>query len=159
EVPFTFITAIALDSTGAVYLTGYTNQATFPTTLGAYQTTGPDLRLAVNPSNFSRTWAYAQAAFVTKIPATLDRIEYSTFLCGPMTPIIGGTGTGASLIMVDDRGQAIVVGGTSPNNLPTTPGAIRLDTGGMFVAKISAGGNSLVWSAILGAMNDEVGMQ
>jgi uncharacterized protein (TIGR03437 family) len=156
-LPITFITAMALDSTGAVYLTGYTDQATYPTTPGAYQNTGPDIHTAVNPANFSLTVAFADAAFVTKIPATLDRIEYSTFVCGPMKAVIGGVGTSGSLITVDDSGRAIIAGLSSSNNLPSTAGALRYDTGGMFVAKLSADGSSLVWSALLGAISPVTG--
>ena len=67
--------AIAVDTAGNAYVTGYTDSTDFPTTAGAYQTTsgGGDF----------------YDAFVTKLNPTGTALVYSTYL--------GGTG--------DDQGS------------------------------------------------------
>ena len=58
--------AIAVDSSGAAYVTGYTSSSDFPTSTGAYQTT-------LNGS---------QDAFVSKLAADGKSLDYSTYLGG-----------------------------------------------------------------------------
>ena len=87
------VAAIAVDSTGATYVTGYVFQSTHGTTPGDFQTTCP---ACTNT---------APAAFVTKIDSTGTRVVYSTFL--------GGTGyTQPFAIAVDTSGNAIIGGRT-----------------------------------------------
>ena len=57
---------IAVDSSGAAYVTGYTQSGDFPTSAGAYQTT----------LNASRN------AFVSKLAADGTSLDYSTYLGG-----------------------------------------------------------------------------
>jgi hypothetical protein len=117
---------IAVDATGAAYVTGGTGSTNFPTTAGAFQTSS------------------AGGAFVTKLNATGTALVYSTFLGGP------GVGTG---IAVDAAGAAYVVGFTESTNFPTTAGAFdtSLNGGGdTFVTKLNAAGSALIYSTFLG---------
>src|SRR6267143_1730053 len=99
--------AIALDASANVYLTGNTNSADFPTTVGAFQ---PALRGGVD-------------AFVVKLNSTFTARTYSTY--------VGGTGDDAGRgIAVDATGNAYVTGFTASTDFPTTPGAFQTTFGG-----------------------------
>jgi hypothetical protein len=119
---------IAVDGTGAAYVTGQTGGG-FPTTPGAWQT----------------TFGGATDAFVTKLSATGAALVYSTYLGGP------GGDLGAR-IALDRDGNAYVAGGTA-GGFPTTPGAYQAAFGGIgdaFVTKLNATGTALVYSTYLG---------
>src|SRR5207253_1937067 len=60
------LTGLALDSSGNAYVTGYTQDTSFPTTTGAYKTTLGD--------------GIVQNAFVSKLNATGSALVYSTFV-------------------------------------------------------------------------------
>ena len=97
-------------------MTGFTGSTNFPTTAGAFQTTG----------------GATVDAFVTKLNPTGSLLVYSTYL--------GGSGVDDGLgITVDARGNAYVTGFTGSTNFPTTAGAFQTTGGGRedaFVAKI-----------------------
>ena len=122
---------IALDSSGSTYITGNTQSANFPTTVGAYQTTAGD--------NF-------YDAFVSKLNATGSGLTYSTYLGGN----VYDSGSGIAL---DSSGNAYVTGGTSSANFPTTVGAYQTSAAGIhnaFVTKLNATGSGLLYSTCLG---------
>ncbi len=132
------ISAIALDASGAVYLTGTTNSSDFPVSSGALRT-------------FS---AGGGDAFVVKLGV------YATYLGG----IESDQGLG---IAVDRAGNAYVTGATAsptfpivaahqPNCAPsgtpfTTPCADA------FVAKLNANGSALLFSTFLGGRGADAG--
>jgi hypothetical protein len=122
--------AIAADSAGNAYVTGYTASTNFPTTPGAFQTSiggGSD-------------------AFVTKLnPTGAAPLVYSTYLGG------GGGDIGYG-IAVDSAGNAYATGFTNSTNFPTTPGAFQTSSAGntAFVAKLNPAGSALVYSTYLG---------
>ena len=121
---------IALDATGAAYVTGVTISIDFPTTRGAID---------------SALSGYYDA-FVTKLSADGTSLSYSTFL--------GGDGEEAGQgIAVDALGAAYVTGYTLSSDFPTTRGAVDTALGGYsdaFVTKLSADGSSLAFSTYLG---------
>ena len=123
--------AIAVDSAGNAYVTGYTRSNDFPTA-----------------NAFQATFNTFQDVFVTKINAAGTAFIYSTYL--------GGSGSEeARGIAVDSSGNAYITGFTSSNNFPTV-NAIQstLDVGGQdaFVTKINAAGSALVYSTYLGGV-------
>jgi hypothetical protein len=125
--------AISLDTQQCAYVTGLTRSADFPTTPGAFQTTPGGI-------------------FVTKLAVDGESLIYSTFLGNTLS----GSGSG---IAVDSEGSAHVAGYTNDPNFPTTPGAFQttkigiLDTG--FITKLSADGESLIYSTFLGGSNQD----
>ncbi len=132
---FTFY--MDLDSSGNVYLAGFTNSTNFPTTAGAVQTAyagGPD------------------DVFVTKLNPTGSGLVFSTYL--------GGAGDDIAIGVATDPGRNVyVVGTTSSTDFPTTPGAFQRVYGGGphdgFVTKLNATGSALVYSTYLGGSGDD----
>jgi hypothetical protein len=124
---------IAVDGAGQAYVTG-SAAGTFPTVNAAQATSGG-----------------GGDAFVTKLSAG-GGFVYSTFLGGSG----GDTGLG---IAVDGAGQAYVTGWTF-GNFPTV-NAVQATFGSgvrdAFVTKLSAAGNSLVYSTYLGGSHLDEG--
>jgi hypothetical protein len=130
--------AIAVDTAGNAYITGSTASTDFPTTAGAFQTTGG--------GSFND-------AFVTKLNATGSGLVYSTYLGG--TEPDGGFG-----IAVDSAGNAYVGGTTQSTDFPTTSGAFQTTLGGgldTFMTKLNPTGSGLVYSTYLGGSDDDRG--
>jgi hypothetical protein len=124
------IHGIAVDTTGAAYVTGNTQSQDFPVTVDAPQTTlrGVD------------------DAFVTKLAPDGSRIVYSTYLGG------SAVAEGGSGIAVDFAGAAYVTGSTRSADFPTV-GAFQSHLGGetdAFVTKLTPDGSALVYSTLLG---------
>ena len=158
--------AIAIDSSGNVFVTGPAVSANFPTTSGAFQTTNK----AVSTDTVT--------AFVTKLNATGSALVYSTFLGGNGLDLPKG-------IAVDSlSGDAYVMGRTdsitnagctSAGNptgcctgagtgtcvpFPTTAGAFQTTSAGgddTFVTKLNATGSGLVYSTLVGGSGDDKG--
>ena len=135
---------IALDSAGNAYVTGLTNSANFPTTLGAFDT------------GFDGSSGGGSDAFVTKLNAAGTGLVYSTFLGGTATAEDAG-----HAIALDSAGNAYVTGLTNSVSFPTTLAAFDTMFNGLydaFVTKLNAAGSGLVYSTFLGAgPNDDVG--
>jgi hypothetical protein len=130
-----YANAVAVDSTGAVYVTGRTNGFSFPVTSGVMQGS-----IAV---------VDAYDAFVTKI-GTGGALEYSTFLGG------SAYDEGAS-IGVDATFNAYVFGVTDSGNFPTTA-PVQVGNAGnrdAFLTKINPTGTARVYSTYLGGSGTE----
>ena len=128
---------IAVDSAGNAYVSGYTLSTDFPTTAGAFQTTGGGYN-----------------AFVTKLNAAGSGLIYSTYLGGSNVDAAGG-------IALDSSGNAYVTGYTYSTNFPTTLGAFQTTFGGgsgdAFVTKLNAAGSGLIYSTYLGGSGEDGG--
>src|SRR5262249_926533 len=127
-------TAIALDPNGNAYITGFTAAGgTFPTTSGAYQTTGG-----------GGTDAFA--AKFNPNPRGSSSLVYGSLL--------GGAGNDqANGIAVDQSGNAYVAGQTGSTGgtaFPTTTGAYQTTFGSgsqdAFLTKLNATGTALSYS-------------
>jgi hypothetical protein len=115
--------AIAVDSAGNAYVTGFTYSKTFPVTLGAFQKT----RQGVGGD-----------AFVTEINPAGSALVYSSYLGGSRPACACGPYNLGSGIAVDSSGGIYVVGFTITTNFPTTRYALApLLNGGYdaFIAK------------------------
>jgi hypothetical protein len=137
---YTVATSIAVDSSGAAYITGVTQYAGFATTAGAFQT-------APGAPN-------AQNGFVTKLSADGSSLIYSTYLGGSTD------GDFAYCIGVDSTGAAYVTGGAVSSDFPITAGSFQTTLGGgenAFVTKLKADGSGLVYSTFLGGSNIDFG--
>ncbi len=135
--------SIAVDSAGAMYVTGVTyslwslNPPGFPVSSDAYQADNP---------------GYYNNAFVTKINAA-GVLVYSTYL--------GGTGDDRGYgIAVDSAGCAYVTGYATSTDFPITANAIQGTFQGYydaFVTKFNSNGNGLIYSTYLGGTEGDVG--
>jgi hypothetical protein len=132
------VSSIAVDSTGAVYVTGNTNSTNFPT---------------ASPAQSAN--AGAPDAFVTKLNASGSALIYSTYL--------GGSGVenvevGRS-IALDSSNSAYITGTTSSTNFPTfqpMQGSLS-GSNDAFVVKMSPSGSSYVYSTYLGGSGIDYG--
>lgn len=138
---------IAVDSTGAAYITG-SSPSTMPTTGGAFETQEPQKSGAQNSS-----------AFVLKLNPSGTALEYATYLGG-------NGGDFASGIAVDAQGNAYITGRTSSSNFPVTSGAFQpvkgpnsSEFGTGFVTKLNPTGTALVYSTYLGGSLDSSPVQ
>jgi len=151
--------AIAVDSAGNAYVTGYTSSTDFPTVKGSYQTTYGGQGAGRNLPAFGD-------AFVAKLNPTGTALVYSTYLGG------SNDEKGAA-IAVDSSGSAYVGGATLSNNFPTKNAyqATYKGSGGNpdlcsgcgplvnfgdgFIAKVTPDGTGLVFSTYLGGALDD----
>ena len=130
--------AVAVDTSGNAYVTGYTNSTNFPVTPGAYRTTVP----ANND------------VFVTKISST-GTLVYSTYVGADVTDDKGHA------IAVDSSGNAYVTGETSyPGSGATFPvvnGFTVTGGGGAFLFKLNAAGSGLLYSTQIRSGSTSIG--
>jgi uncharacterized protein (TIGR03437 family) len=143
------ISALAVDSTGAVYLAGTTYLTSFPVTPGL-------------PAGFVSLYStpITVGAFLTKLSADGSHIVYSTVLSGSSVDCgagsscyTGGRSTTGVAVAVDAAGEAYLAGNTNTNDLPTTPGAFLTKGPGAYVAKVNAAGSALAYLTYISATN------
>jgi hypothetical protein len=133
--------AIAIDSSGNVYVTGNTSSSDFPTTPGAYDTSYND----------------DVDVFVSKLDANLTKLLASTFLGG-------GDGDDANAIAIDSSGNVYVVGKTWSTDFPTTIGAYDTSFKGgddfhfsdAFISKLNSNLTQLLASTYLGGSSADI---
>jgi RHS repeat-associated protein len=139
--------AIAVDSAGNIYVTGFTTSDDFPTTTNAYSRT-----LGGPPDT-------TYDGFVTKLNPNLNgaaSLIYSTYLGG------GNIGGGQG-IAVDRAGNVYVTGYTDSSDFPTTTNAYSRTFSGRsdaFVSELStaiSGTAGLLYSTFLGGSDDDSG--
>ena len=134
--------SIAVDSGGNAYVTGKVDSADFPVTAGAYnETFGGGL------------WD----AFVAKVDPAGTSLLYATYLGGSGWVGEGDWGTS---IAVDSGGKAYVTGQTDSYDFPNTTNALDPTFNGqgdVFVAKLNASGDSLVYATFLGGSAWDLG--
>lgn len=125
--------ALTLDTSGNVYVAGYTKSLDLPT-LSAYQSTN----------------AGGDDGFVASFAPSLATLRYSTYLGGTLTDTARGIAT-------DPAGNAYVTGHTNSTNFPTLSAAQPTIAGTFdgFVAKLSSTGSTLLYSTFLGGAADD----
>lgn len=131
---------IAVDASGAAYVTGIA-RAGFPTTSNAYQQT------------FGSAAGTGADAFLSKLSPDGSALPYSTYFGG-------SSGDGAWGLATDDSGGAWLTGQTYSSDFPLTEGAYQTTCGcdgattsDAFVARLDttlSGTASLVFSTLLG---------
>jgi hypothetical protein len=128
--------AIAVDSTGSAYITGYSSAITNYPTKNPFQ--------GANAGHID--------AIVTKLSPAGNSLIYSTFFGGHADDFGDG-------IAVDSTGSAYIVGTTNSDNLITWNAFQATKGGGFdaFVVKFSPAGNSLAYSTYLGGTGADTG--
>ncbi|RIK09063.1 MAG: hypothetical protein DCC49_07565 [Acidobacteria bacterium] len=127
--------AVAVDSSGAAYVTGYTGSTDFPTA-----------------SPFQGVYAGGVESFVTKFSASGSSLAYSSYL--------GGSSDDTAVsIAIDASGAAYVTGKTFSVDFPTASAFQGFMAGAydVFVAKVHPSGSSLSYSSYLGGTDIETG--
>jgi uncharacterized protein (TIGR03437 family) len=150
------VLGLAIDSTGAAYVAGFTSSANFPVTPKAAQAT---LHGPASLQN-GRTFVWGNA-FVAKLAPSGNSLIYSTYL--------GGSSDDAAwAIAVDSVGEAIVGGFANSTDFPVSSNALQKNFGGSllglfvdptgdgFITTLSADGSSIVYSSYFGGSKDEL---
>lgn len=144
-------TAMTVDASGGVYVTGTTGSMDFPVTAGAYASTA-----GTNGTNLG-------SSFLFKLNAD-GTVGYSTYYAAGASP---------TALAVDGSGSAYVAG-SAGNGLPVTAGAYQgsptlagsvrdVNVGPTpipyfgFAAKLDPAGSSLIYSTYAGGTVDSVG--
>jgi len=125
--------ALVVDESGNAYISGWTSEADFPTTPGAFE---KGLDASCTPLN---------CGFVAKLGPDGSSLIFSTYF--PASPWS---------IATDSSGNVYVTG-QAGNGFPTTPGAFQTTQPGQnsgyrsaFVTKLNPTGTALVYSTFLG---------
>ncbi|MCL5959451.1 MAG: SBBP repeat-containing protein [Chloroflexi bacterium] len=130
-----YLSAIAVDSLGAAYITGYSDSPDFPITS----------QVLSKPVTLG-----GRGAIVVKLSPSGRNLVYSTFL--------GATSqTAAFALAVNSSGQAYVAGMVAGSDFPTTPGAYAPTSSGGdgFLVKLNAAGNGLIYSTFIPGSQSE----
>ncbi|HXM15863.1 MAG TPA: SBBP repeat-containing protein [Candidatus Eremiobacteraceae bacterium] len=142
---YQFVTPVkvAVDASGALYITGTAQQNTIsrilsvwqgvPTTIGAFQTTPGSM-------------------FVMKLNPNATGLDYATYIDGTLS--LGGSAPVG--VAVDGNGDAFVAGTVAGSNFPTTPGAYRTSNPDpsyyqAFATELNPTGTAQVYSTLFGA--------
>ena len=145
-------TGLAIDVSGAAYVTGLTGAPDFPTTPDAFDTNFQGKANFAPPPFSNRPDDYD--AFVTKLSPGGSHLEYSTYLGG--NRLDAGFG-----IAVDAHGNAFVAGDTRSPSFPATVGAFDKTFNGetdAFVAEVNPTGTGLVYATFLGGSGFDEGI-
>jgi uncharacterized protein (TIGR03437 family) len=136
---------IAVDSAGAVYVSGTAFARDFPTTPG------------LPAGGIGGIAPMIYGAYLTKLTPAGDRIVYSTVISGQQKNCGAGSscftssrGASGAALAVDAAGNAYLAGNSDVTDLPTTPGVMVPNGAGAFLAKVSAAG-SLAYLTYVGS--------
>jgi hypothetical protein len=124
---------VAVDSSGNVFLTGYTYSSNFPV-----------------PGGFDTSYNANRDAFVAKVTNS-GQLAWASYLGGSGSDVGHG-------VAADYSGDVFVTGGTESTNFPVPGGFDTSHNGGydVFVAKVTNSG-VLSWSSYLGGSGSDVG--
>ncbi len=144
---YTFIQGIAVDPSGHVYVTGFTDTKGFPTTEGAFQRRFLD-----------EDYVYGVTqGFISQFDNSLSSLLASTFIGGDWTGGIYGNDWPAAIVL-DEEGHVYITGNTTAINFPVTPNAYATQRTGWqdgFVSKLDGNLSRLIYSTYLGGGDAE----
>nr|MBP9837810.1 SBBP repeat-containing protein [Pseudomonadota bacterium] len=127
---------IAFDSTGNIYLLGFTNGSDYPTTSDGYD-------ISHNGDN---------DVFISKFNSTLTSLLKSTFLGGSAAEVNGK-------ISIDSSDSVFVVSSTDSSDFPTTAGAYDRSHNGssdIAISKLNSSLTTLAASTFIGTTADDI---
>jgi len=132
--------ALALDSLGNVFISGYTYSNDYPTTPVAYDITcGTDGNCNYDPFGFG----FYGDVFVSKLDNNLTTLSASTF-------IGGSDDEGTSALALDSSGNVFITGYTYSNDYPTSNVAYNKHYREIFVSKLDKDLTTLMASTFIG---------
>jgi Chitobiase/beta-hexosaminidase C-terminal domain/Bacterial Ig-like domain (group 3)/Beta-propeller repeat len=133
--------ALAVDSSGNVYLSGNTWEADYPVTKGAFQTTSNSVANSL------------ASGFITKMNPEGSALVYSTYLSGSGGDRAFGLG-------VDNSGNAYITGSAHSTDFPVTKNAFQTSNPAafnngavVFLTELNPVGAALVYSTYLGGQS------
>jgi len=149
------VMGLAVDSTGAAYVTGFTSSSNFPVSANAAQ------KNFAGPATITGQRGFVWGdAFVAKLAPSGSSLVWSTYL--------GGSQDDAGMaIAVDSGGNAIVGGFANSTNLAVTsnaqqktfggngPAGFTDPTGDGFLAKVSADGTTFLYLSYYGGSSSD----
>jgi uncharacterized protein (TIGR03437 family) len=151
------VNGLAIDASGAPYITGNTAAPDFPTTANALQPKLPTAMCQRPSDQLFPQGNLGTYAFVSKLSANGGSLLFSTFLTGAC----GSQGQG---IAVDSTGEPVVVGFTTSPDFPVSTNAYQstfpggptattdfpspIDFG--FITKLSSAADKLIASSFIG---------
>jgi len=132
---------IAADSSGSVYVTGFTTSTNFPVTSGVFQPT-------IKGSGI-------QNGFLAKLNPSGQSLDYSTFYGGTSANDQGGYG-----VAVDAEGDTYITGSTFATDFPVKNAFQPLDKSSTtgtegYVFKMNPTGSGLLWASYLGGSSGD----
>jgi hypothetical protein len=126
--------AIKVDRNGDVISAGYINGSCLPVTAGVYQSS--------SRGDFD--------CIIYKFNSTLSSLIFATYL--------GGSGYEYFRdLVIDPSNNIILTGTTASNDFPLTGGCRLKGDKDCFVSKLNSSGSSLIYSFLLGGMNNDGG--
>ncbi|MDJ1181984.1 beta strand repeat-containing protein [Roseofilum casamattae] len=143
---------IAVDDSGAAYLTGITPSADFPTGQNLAAGTIRNFNAPAFQSNYQ---GGAFDGFVTKFSPDGTSLDYSTFFGGSGNEGVAFLPLTASSIGIDQAGQAYIIGTTTSteNTFPLRNAEQPNFAGGRtdaFLAKLNSTGSDILYSSFYG---------
>ncbi len=126
---------VQIDTSGNVYIVGYTNSADFP---------------AVNPVQEKTPWLLDWDLFVLKLQPETNTLEFATYLGGSEQEDV-------SRFTLDKNGCVYVAGHTMSDDAPMVNAFDNTLDGwsDVFIVKLNETGNEIVFSTYLGGSDDE----
>jgi hypothetical protein len=150
-----FANAIAVDSAGNAYITGFTKSTTTATPPFPVKTP------LTGQGTFLATQVQAHETFISKLSPDGAGLVYSTYLGG----VGSGTSDQGSAIAVNANGEAFVAGTTGAPDFPTsgtgvTPiqSIIPNNSGAAYLVRLNSTGSALMYSTFLGGNGHDNGL-
>ena len=145
--------AIALDSSGSIYVAGTTFLLDYPTTPGAYQTTFPAFLTCGSP--VCETPLQGLNQYVTKVDPTGSKLIYSTAVSGTKNTTNAGLAVdAASNVYLTGFAGATYPFTVAPPAIPA--GAIGVTSALPFLSKLDPAGQRLLFSVPVGGAGVQV---
>jgi len=129
---------VLIDPDGCPIVVGYTLSADLPMTAEAHD------------PQFNGGWD----AYVGRFSPDGSQLLAATYLGSPGDDIGNG-------LALDQSGNAVVVGEAGADGFPTTPGAFSTENAGgvdTFVSKLDLSDATLLWSTVLGGVDNDIGV-